>query len=198
MLSKSLSKLLRDDIVELNLENNFSEDGYLPLNIIMNINYIKDENPSLNDIIFIAENSDSDFDLKKIGDEYYIRANNGHSEDVNKLLKPEKFLTRIYTYLNEPENNCIHETFTEDIKSIMENGITKMNDEDYIRFESSMNSKSAIHEGYPKPDILLYIDMEKALQDGVKFYVSKNGVILTKGNQEGILEPKYIKHVVEF
>lgn len=35
----------------------------------------------------------------------------------------------------------------------------------------------------------------KLLQDGIKFFRSKNGVILTEG-REGILPPTYFKHVV--
>lgn len=197
-LSKSLSKLLRHDIVKLNLQAHFSKDGYLPLDIVMNIHYIKRQNPSINDIIYITQTSDKQrFDLKKIENEYYIRANQGHSDEVNKLLDPDMFLTRIYTYLDEPENNCIHGTFTENIKSIMENGLSKMS-RGYIHFASSMNAKSGIRKDYSKPDILLYIDMEKAIQDGIEFYMSKNGVILSPGNQNGILEPKYIKNIVEF
>lgn len=61
-----------------------------------------------------------------------------------------------------------------------------------------MNAKSGIRKGYSRPDILIYLDIEKAIKDGIEFYVSKNGVILSPGNQDGIIEPKYFKDVVEF
>ena len=197
-LSKSLSKLLRHDIIKLKLEKHFTDDGYLPVDIVMNVHYIKRQHPTLESIIYISDNSDKQrFDLKMTDNKYYIRANQGHSTEVSKLLNPDKFLTRIYTYLNPPENNCIHGTFTENIKSIMEHGLSKMS-RGYIHFASSMNAKSGIRKGYSKPDILIYIDMEKAIKDGIEFYVSKNGVILSPGNQDGIIDVRYFKDVVEF
>lgn len=44
--------------------------------------------------------------------------------------------------------------------------------------------------------ILIYIDVAKALETGIKFYLSKNGVVLTPGNESGYLEPRFF-HKVE-
>jgi 2'-phosphotransferase len=43
--------------------------------------------------------------------------------------------------------------------------------------------------------ILIYIDAEKAMADGIKFYISSNGVILTEGNEEGVLVKEYFLKV---
>jgi 2'-phosphotransferase len=43
--------------------------------------------------------------------------------------------------------------------------------------------------------ILIYIDAAKAMADGIKFYISANGVILTKGNEEGFLLKEYFLKV---
>ena len=43
-------------------------------------------------------------------------------------------------------------------------------------------------------DLFIYIDIAKALADGVVFERSANGVILTKG-QNGTLEPKYFERI---
>ena len=44
-------------------------------------------------------------------------------------------------------------------------------------------------------EVFIVIDMEKALADGIEFYRSANGVILTSG-VDGILEPKYFKDII--
>jgi 2'-phosphotransferase len=43
--------------------------------------------------------------------------------------------------------------------------------------------------------ILVYIDTKAATDAGIRFYLSKNGVILTPGNEAGFLEPKFFKKV---
>ena len=43
-------------------------------------------------------------------------------------------------------------------------------------------------------NILIYIDMELAMKDGIKFFKSKNNVVLTEGIN-GILSTKYFKCV---
>ena len=44
-------------------------------------------------------------------------------------------------------------------------------------------------------NVFIYIDTAKALEDGLGFLRSANGVILTSG-KDGVLEPKYFKEVV--
>lgn len=44
-------------------------------------------------------------------------------------------------------------------------------------------------------DIYIEIDMEAAMKDGIKFYISSNNVILTEGI-DGVLSGKYFKKVI--
>ena len=43
--------------------------------------------------------------------------------------------------------------------------------------------------------VLIFINLEKALAAGIKFYLSSNGVVLTPGNQLGFLETKFFARV---
>jgi len=45
--------------------------------------------------------------------------------------------------------------------------------------------------------ILIYIDLQQALRDGLLFYLSDNGVILTEGDKTGFLSPKYFARVTD-
>ena len=45
--------------------------------------------------------------------------------------------------------------------------------------------------------ILIYIDIEKALASGLKFWFSDNGVILTEGDENGYLSRKFFQKVVD-
>ena len=43
--------------------------------------------------------------------------------------------------------------------------------------------------------VLIYVDLESALDAGLKFYISKNGVVLTPGNEHGFLAPEFFMKV---
>ena len=43
--------------------------------------------------------------------------------------------------------------------------------------------------------ILIFINLQKALDAGVKFFLSDNGVILTEGDDEGFLRPEFFEKV---
>ena len=47
-------------------------------------------------------------------------------------------------------------------------------------------------------DVAIWVDMRQAMQDGIKFYISKNGVILTSGvngwiGKQYFLRAKYLR-----
>src|SRR5579859_5310489 len=43
--------------------------------------------------------------------------------------------------------------------------------------------------------VLIYVDLRKALAAGIKFHLSDNGVILTEGDERGFLDPKFFSKV---
>ena len=43
--------------------------------------------------------------------------------------------------------------------------------------------------------ILIFVDVQKALGAGVKFYLSANGVVLTEGDDQGFLRPEFFSRV---
>ena len=43
--------------------------------------------------------------------------------------------------------------------------------------------------------ILIFIDVQKALAAGIKFFLSDNGVVLTEGDERGFLNPEFFERV---
>lgn len=66
----------------------------------------------------------------------------------------------------------------------------------HIHFATGLPGDSGVISGMRKSaDVLIYIDMNKALGDGIKFFKSTNGVILTEG-VSGVLPTRYFARVV--
>ncbi|NWW99841.1 TRPT1 phosphotransferase, partial [Caloenas nicobarica] len=49
----------------------------------------------------------------------------------------------------------------------------------------------------PDSEIAIFIDGPRALEDGIPFFRSANGVILTPGDADGRLPPKYFLRVLQ-
>ena len=45
--------------------------------------------------------------------------------------------------------------------------------------------------------VLIHIDLDRALQAGIPFLLSANGVVLSKGDESGYLRPEFFKHVTD-
>lgn len=47
----------------------------------------------------------------------------------------------------------------------------------------------------PHSDILIYINLHRALSSGIKFFLSANGVVLTPGDEAGFIRPLLFEKV---
>ena len=121
------------------------------------------------------------FHLKNDKNHFYIRANQGHSTgNLDDDIMME--------IIKEPIKGCYHGTYKDKVKSIMTTGLSRMNRK-HIHIAESDDSISGKRKS---ADTKIYINMELAMEDGIEFYRSKNNVILTRGNSDGILLPKYL------
>ena len=63
----------------------------------------------------------------------------------------------------------------------------------HIHFAKHKNLSSGIRRN---AEVYIYIDIEKAMKDGIKFYESDNGVILSPGvGEKGVIDSKYFSKV---
>ena len=148
-VSINLSKILRHQAIQRNIH--IDDSGWVKLNDILKCNEFK--KTSLNDIKYIVDNNEKKrFALELRNDEYFIRANQGHTINT---IKDELLLNEIKLKSKE-----------------VSSGIRK------------------------NAEVYIYVDVNKAIEAGIKFYESENGVILSPGiGKDGIIPTEYFSKV---
>jgi len=129
------------------------------------------------------------FTLKRDGDVLFIRANQGHSM---KSVIAEDLLTKVTSADDFPV--CIHGTTMDAwTRFIRVEGLRRMTRNE-IHFAQAENAKSGVRWS---SEVYVYINLALCLSDGVPFYVSDNGVLLSPGiGPEGRLPTMYFEKVV--
>lgn len=188
-ISKTLSYVLRHGISELNL--NINEKGQVNINDLLSLNIIKNLKITESDIIHIVNScSKQRFNLEIINGVKYIGANQGHSKNIGKNINNDELME----LLNKPLPLCIHGTYLKYMDSINSSGLKNMS-RSHIHFAIDYpKSNNVISGARNNCDVFIEIDMKKAMNDGIKFYRSKNGVILSEGIN-GVIDPKYFINI---
>lgn len=183
-LSKRLSWILRHKAIEFGLK--VGNDGYLLVDDVLKLRQMADCN--LEQIKRVVELNDKQrFTLVERDSQFYIRANQGHSKQVGSVIDDTSLLKK----LTVPYDICFHGTYNKCIPLIKKVGLKPMNRK-HIHLTNSSYAKSGIRDNC---NALVFIDMKKAMDDGIEFYESDNGVILTEG-KDGCIDPKYISNVI--
>jgi 2'-phosphotransferase len=169
---------------------NLGSDGYVAVDELLAHPSIVHQGYTLDDVQNVVRDNDKQrFNLIQRRSHWYIRANQGHSFPV-----PDLDLTPITEA--EAYSTVIHGTYFNCLQPILRDGLSKMGRTHIHMTTGEFGSRDVISGMRRSAEVLIYIDLEKALQAGLKFYVSANGVILTPGDANGYLKPTYFKQVV--
>lgn len=125
-----------------------------------------------------------------------IWARQGHSRKFSKQVDQDALLTPLTPellpqYCTEYVGDwwAAHGTNTRAAKEIMRAGLSKRN-----RMHIHMAQSDNANQGYRKgANVCIWVNVSKALADGIPFYVSDNNVVLSPGDQLGNIPPKYLK-----
>ncbi|KAI9288471.1 putative tRNA 2'-phosphotransferase [Umbelopsis sp. AD052] len=184
-LSKALSYILRHGANKEKLD--MTDDGFIKVQEILNRPKLKTY--TFEDIKYVVDTNDKQrFNLKQDEDGcWWIRANQGHSL---KTVKVELDLVK------EPLPICVHGTYTTNWNSIATQGLKRMS-RNHIHFAAGMPGENGVISGMRKScDVFIYVDMARAMEDGIVFQLSANQVILSEGIN-GVLDPAYFSKVVD-
>lgn len=190
-LSKALARLLRHRKPH-NIP--IDDEGYALIDHILQHREFARFNTSVNDINhLVVDNSKKRFEVEynSAGKPYKIRATQGHT------VQFRKFQLELIT---DPHKHgvVVHGTYKRNWRVIKKEGLSRLK-RTHIHFAIGLIGQSHVTSGMRSTcDVIIYLDMEKAMRDGLKFYESSNNVVLSEGNESGMILPKYFSKVTQW
>lgn len=172
-LSCLLSKILRHAAHSWGLH--ITADGFVAVQELLNIPAFWEDGCCLKDIQFVMQWEEQEGEKQRFamrqgpyGPE--IRANQGHSQeavDGQLVSRPAK--------RSELPTSVLHGTYCRNLTSILADGLKPMRRHHIHMFieETCVGRRDA--------EVLIHVDVAKALAVGVEFLLSENGVVLTTG-----------------
>ncbi|KAJ2506852.1 tRNA 2'-phosphotransferase [Coemansia sp. RSA 2049] len=193
-LSKFLSYVLRHGAAKEGLE--LREDGSISLTQLCaherlqhttfeQIKRVVDTNDKKRYALFQEEQAGANDG----GKEWFIRATQGHTIELKRpplvKLTPETL-----------PKNIVHGTMRSKIPMIKQLGLSRMQ-RTHIHFASGLLGDDQVISGMrATADAFVWIDGPRAIQDGIDFYLSDNGVILSRGvGETGSIPETYFKEI---
>lgn len=211
-VSKKLSWLLRHGAEKEGLQ--LQEGGFISVKDVLSNRNLRSLKITFEEVRSIVQENDKQrFTMVPASEsvdqtstspqDWLIRANQGHSLKVESegLLKP-------ITAENSPET-AVHGTTHSAWPLIVASGGLKPMGRNHAHFASGLpegfksivedgkaNDAAPVISGMRKSStILMFLDLSKAIEAGIEFWLSDNGVILSAGNAEGLIPLEYFKRV---
>ncbi|XP_074291665.1 uncharacterized protein LOC141618454 [Silene latifolia] len=192
-LGRTLVRILRHMATELNLD--MRSDGYVRVQDLLKLNMKSRANIPLKshsiDEIREAVRIDNKQRLGLLEEDgqLFIRANQGHSVEA---VETESLLRLITSAEDIPV--CVHGTYKRFLDSILQSGLKRMG-RLHVHFSSGLPSDNEVISGMRRDiNVVIFLDVNKALEDGMKLYMSENKVILTEGF-DGVVPAKYFQKI---
>ncbi|KAL5094444.1 hypothetical protein Trisim1_007028 [Trichoderma cf. simile WF8] len=204
-VSKTLSKLLRHQAANAGIK--LDAEGFAALDEVLNYGPIRSLNVTLAEVKeVVASNEKQRFTMKlnsslsaelvpsddsATPSQYLIRANQGHSIKIESaaLLEPITFDAG-----NVP-SRVLHGTYFAFWPAIEESGGLKVMGRNHIHCSTGTPEEGVLSGMRKDAELVIEIDVEKSLQDGIQWWKSDNGVLLTEGGEGGVLSTSYFKKV---
>lgn len=189
-LSKSMSYALRHGAKQMGLQ--MGTDGFIFVEELLA--HPQFRSYSLEDVErVVATNDKQRFKLRPHPEDgcLQIRASQGHSVQVVDLeLKP------VQAGSPDCPAEAVHGSYLRNWSSIQQQGLNRMK-RTHIHLAPGLPGEEDVISGMRKDcDLAVFIDVPKALADGIEFFWSDNGVLLTAGDAEGKLLPKYFSRAL--
>lgn len=198
-ISRKLSLILRHD-TKLPVR----PDGFYKLSDVLALRRFREIDCTVAEVRQVVDgahesgNSKQRFQVREEGEELMIRANQGFSR---KDILAESAYQRLQLGASNLPNPCIHGTYNRHWASILERGLLAggllgSQGRNEIHFASEEpqalgGTRRAISGMRHDCDLVIWVDLKRAIAEDLPFYLSDNGVILSPGDGDGRIDCGY-------
>ena len=186
--SRSLCYLLRWGAVEWGVP--ISSDGYVFVDDLLRSGPLA--GATIEEIRRIVLEDDKNrfsltYDTKK--GQFKVRANHGHG--MPGVTVTERRLTK-----QETPGLVVHLTTERAWEAIAAQGLRHFK-RNHIHFVGRIpNPGERVAGVRDDADVCIFIDTAKAIDDGIPFYVTPSGVVVSSGDEDGVIHCKYVTKVI--
>ncbi|RDA84526.1 hypothetical protein CP532_1510 [Ophiocordyceps camponoti-leonardi (nom. inval.)] len=184
-ISRALSRLLRHQAEKAGIK--LDSEGFAPLNEVLAWGPIRSLGVTVDDIQRVVETNDKKrYGLKRTpsSSTYLIRANQGHSI---KLEGSSSLLTPISLEADNVPARVLHGTYFAFWPAIEASGGLRPMGRNHVHCSTGdPDEDEGVVSGMRRDaELVVEIDVEGSLRDGVGWWISENGVVLTAGDGDG-------------
>ncbi|KAF4978399.1 hypothetical protein FZEAL_5217 [Fusarium zealandicum] len=198
-ISRALSKLLRHQAANAGIQ--LDGEGFASLDSVLAWGPLRSLKVTLADVQSIVTSNDKQrYTLKPKPSlpttpsspaDFMIRANQGHSIK----LESSALLAPITLEAGNVPPRIVHGTFMYFWPRIVDAGGLKPMGRNHVHCSMGTPEEGVVSGMRKDAELVVDIDVEASLREGVKWWMSDNGVLLTEGDEQGILSSRFFKLV---
>jgi len=139
----------------------------------------------MEDVTWIVDNNDK---MRfSINTTKGVKANYGHSLEL-----PEMIMTQYKEDTTGNQRYIVHETYIKSLPQIQIHRLSRM-ERNHIHLCKQIGGTWIRRK--KRTNIVIYVDVQTARKDGLKFYSAPNEVIMCSGDENGYIPIKYFKEI---
>eukprot|EP00762_Andalucia_godoyi_P005582 ANDGO_00551.mRNA.1 Putative tRNA 2'-phosphotransferase len=185
-ISKTMSYLLRHGATKEGLA--IADDGFMHVDDLLshrNLKSLQVTRVILEHVVASDSKGRYEFDASRDR----IRATQGHSIQLDGIEKDYVLLTQ-----ETIPAIVVHGTYSHLLPAISQEGLKRFS-RMFIHFATGIHGDVSVKSGMRNNvDVYIYVDTHGAMRDGIQFFLSSNGVVLSSG-VNGVLDPKYFARI---
>ena len=170
------------------------QDGYAPLSTVLSQREFSRFKHTVEEVQALVERDQKRrFELTTRAGEMWIRATQGHTM---RSVKDDALLRPMSLEEAEKVESCVHGTYRMLWEEILSSGGLSRMARNHIHFTTCTTTNTEVSGMRGDCEVVIYISLLAAMSSGLQFFMSTNGVVLTPGDERGMVSSKHFEKVV--